>query len=298
MDATASHRLGLVLTGAAALAWSSAGVFTRLITADLATMLFWRGIFSGTTIFIVYLILEQRGALRKVLAMGLPGLGVAVLSAGGMISGIGAIRYGSVADAMVIYATVPFVTAGVAYLFIGERTTRSTIIASLIALAGVVIMLLGSDWGGSMTGKILAMGMTCCMAGFSVILRGHRDLPMLPAMALSAFLCASVCFSFADPLGVSTQNLLLCMAFGIFQNAAGLVFYTLGSRRIPAAEATLLAALEVPFTPLWVFLFMAETPGHWTLLGGGVVLAALFGHILGQFRRKDRTAESDFAPTL
>ena len=289
MNTPQNHRLGLILTGMAALSWSSAGVFTRLITADLATMLFWRGIFSGSAIFIVYLILERQGALRKVLTMGLPGLGVAVLSAAGMITGIGSIRYGSVADAMVIYATVPFVTAGIAYLFIGERTSRSTIVASLVALGGVVVMLLGSawagSWGGSMTGKILAALMTLCMAGFSVILRGHRDLPMLPAMALSAWLCSLVCFAFAEPLGISTLNLLLCIAFGIFQNAAGLVFYTLGSRRIPAAEATLLAALEVPFTPLWVFLFMGETPGLWTLVGGGIVLAALFGHILGGFRR-------------
>jgi drug/metabolite transporter (DMT)-like permease len=249
------------------------------------TMLFWRGLFSGSTILVVYLILEGRGALQRMATMGLPGLGVAVLSAAGMITGIGSIRFGSVADAMVIYATVPFVTAGIAYLFIGERTSRSTIIASLFALGGVVVMLLGSDWGGSMMGKLLAALMTLCMASFSVILRGHRDLPMLPAMALSAFLCSSITFWFADPLAISQQDWLLCIAFGVCQNAAGLVFYTLGSRRIPAAEATLLAALEVPFTPFWVWLFMAETPGLWTLAGGGIVLAALFGHILAEFWR-------------
>ena len=64
MNTPQNHRLGLILTGMAALSWSSAGVFTRLITADLATMLFWRGIFSGSAIFIVYLILERHGALR------------------------------------------------------------------------------------------------------------------------------------------------------------------------------------------------------------------------------------------
>jgi drug/metabolite transporter (DMT)-like permease len=37
------HRLGLILVACAALAWSSAGFFTRLIPNDLMTMLFWRG---------------------------------------------------------------------------------------------------------------------------------------------------------------------------------------------------------------------------------------------------------------
>jgi len=297
MNASASHRLGLVLTGLAALSWSSAGVFTRLISADLMTMLFWRGIFSGSAIFAIFLLMERGRAPREFLRMGLPGLAVAILSAAGMVTGIGSIRFGSVADAMVIYATVPFVTAGVAYLMIGERTSRSTIIASLVALAGVIVMLLGSDWGGSMTGKILAALMTLSMAGFSVIMRGNRDLPMLPAMALSAWLCSLFCLSWAQPQSISQTDLLLCTAFGTCQNAAGLIFYTFGTKRIPAAEATLLAALEVPFTPFWVWLFMSETPATMTLLGGLVVLAALFTHILGEFRRGGKSTEAEFAPT-
>lgn len=292
-----SHRLGLFLTGMAALSWSSAGVFTRLISADLMTMLFWRGLFSGTAIFLVFVLIEGRHAGREFFRMGWPGLVVAVLSAAGMITGIGSIRYGSVADAMVIYATVPFVTAGVAYVLIGERTSRSTIIASGVALAGVLVMLLGADWGGSMTGKGLAVLMTLSMAGFSVIMRGHRDLPMLPAMALSAWLCSAFCFSWAGPGNTPTAEILLCAAFGTCQNAAGLIFYTFGTKRIPAAEATLLAALEVPFTPFWVWLFMGETPAPMTLIGGGVVLVALFAHILTEFRRGGKSIAAEFAPT-
>ena len=186
-------------------------------------------------------------------------------------------------------------------LLIGERTSRSTIIASLVALAGVVVMLLGSaldgSWGGSLTGKVLAILMTLCMAIFSVIMRGHRDLPMLPAMALSAWLCSLFCLSWATPLQISQHDLLFCAAFGTCQNAAGLIFYTFGTKRIPAAEATLLAALEVPFTPFWVWLFMNETPATMTLVGGGIVLVALFSHILGEFRRGGKSTAAEFTPT-
>lgn len=73
---------------------------------------------------------------------------------------------------------------------------------------------------------------------------------------------------------------------------AGLALYTFGSMRAPAAEATLMAALEVPLTPLWVYLFLAETPGLQALLGGGAVLAALFGHILSEFRRNPASGEN------
>ena len=280
------HRTGLLLVAGAALAWSSSGLFVRNISADLMTMLFWRGIFSGTAVFVLFLAMEGGRSLAVLRALRWPTLAVALLSAAGMITGIGALRNTSVADAMVIYATVPFMTAALAYLVIGEKPSRSTLIGSTVALFGVGVMLWGAEMGGSLFGQFLAVLMTLSMAGFTTIMRRHRDVPMLPAMALSAWICSLACFWFADPLSISQHDLLLCIAFGVLQNAAGLALYTFGSRRVPAAEATLLAALEVPFTPLWVFLFLGEVPSLQTLLGGGIVLAALTMHILAEFRRR------------
>jgi uncharacterized membrane protein YjjP (DUF1212 family) len=57
------HRLGLMLVALAALCWSSAGFFTRLISTDLLTMLFWRGLFSGSAVFLVFFLIE-RGRAR------------------------------------------------------------------------------------------------------------------------------------------------------------------------------------------------------------------------------------------
>lgn len=290
------HRLGLIMVAGAALCWSSAGLFVRGISLDLMTMLMIRGLFSGLAVFTLHCILEGKFAVGDFRRMGWPGVGVALLSAMSMITGIGSIRFGAVADAMVIYATVPFVTAILAWLLIGERTTRSTIMASGVALIGVLVMLFGADWNGSMLGRGLAVLMTLGMAGFSIIMRRHRDLPMLPAMAASGWLVALIGFWFADFASITPMQFLLSMLFGFLQNAAGLAFYTLGTRRVGAAEATLLAALEVPLTPLWVWLFVNETPGAWTLAGGLVVLAALFTHIFGEFRRSGIATEKEFAP--
>lgn len=282
------HRLGLALVALAALSWSSAGIFTRLIGADLLTMLFWRGLASGTAVFTVFLLMERGRAFAILRSLRWPSLAVAALSSLSMITGIGSLRYGSVADAMVIYATVPFMTAGLAYLFLGEKPSRSTLVASAVALAGVIIMLAGGPWGGSAFGKFLAFFMAFGMAGFTTIMRQHREVPMLPAMAGSAWLTALFCSIFATTLHISSHDLVLTAMFGVLQNAAGLVFYTFGSRRIPAAEATLVAALEVPVTPLWVALFMNEIPAVYTMVGGAIVLSALLAHILGEFRRSGR----------
>ena len=234
--------------------------------------------------------MERGRSLAIIRSLRWPALAVALLSAAGMITGIGALKNTTVADAMVIYATVPFVTAALAFIVIGERPSRSTLIGSTVALLGVAVMLWGAEMGGSLFGQFLAVLMTFSMAGFTTIMRLHRNVPMLPAMAFSAWICSFACFWFADPLSISQQDLLLCIAFGIVQNAAGLALYTFGSKRVPAAEATLLAALEVPVTPLWVFVFLGEVPAPQTLLGGGIVLAALFMHILSEFRRRPSAA--------
>ena len=54
------------------------------------------------------------------------------------ISGyVAALMTTTVADVLVIYATLPFIAAGLAFLFIGERPSRRTMIAAGVALVGV-----------------------------------------------------------------------------------------------------------------------------------------------------------------
>ena len=293
--AQAQHRNGIIITALAPLAWSLSGLFTRAITTDLMPMLFWRGLFSGSAVFIAFFIIEHGQVWGQLKKLRWPALGVAVFSSMSMITGIGALRYGSVADAMVIYATVPFVTAAIAYVVIGEMPTRSTLIAAAVALLGVIITLGGQGLsGGAWFGKFLAVFMTLGMAGVSVLMRKYQGVPMLPAMGASAYFTSIFSFWFVQSFNVSMHDIVLIGLFGIVQNAAGLVLYTLGSRRIPAAEATLIAALEVPFTPLWVWLVMGETPPAATLLGGGVVLLALFGHIFSELRGVTKPALEGF----
>jgi drug/metabolite transporter (DMT)-like permease len=290
LDGPRQYRLGLVYGAISAMAWSSSGLFIRHISTDLMTMLFWRGLFSGTCVFLFFVYLERRrvpGILRH---MGWPSVWTMIFSAASMVTGIGSMYYTAIADAMVIYATVPFVTAAVAFVFIGERPSRSTLIASGVAMVGVLVMLTDSHGeSGGLFGKFLAGVMTLCVAAMATLMRKHRDVPMLPAMAGSAWLCSLITFWFAAPLTVAAVDLRLIILFAIVQNAMGLIFYTASTRRLPAADASLLTALEVPLTPLWVWLALNEVPSAGTLVGGPIVLAALFGHILYEVQR-NRTA--------
>jgi drug/metabolite transporter (DMT)-like permease len=280
-----TYRLGVTYVTLSAFLWSLSGLFMRSIEADLMTILFLRGIVSGTTVWLVFLAIERGRAPGIVRAMRWPTLMAAALSAASMMSGLGSLYYTSIADSMVIYATAPFLTAFLAFVFIGERPSRATIVASTVAFLGVLYMVTDSAGGGSLLGKGLAVIMALTVAGLAVVMRRHREVPMLPAMALSAWLCSLLTLPFASPLSAGSADLGLILAFGVVQNGLGLACYTFGAKRIPAVDASLLIALEVPLTPLWVWIFMDEVPSPATQIGGAVVLAALFGHIFAEMRR-------------
>ena len=210
-SAAAQHRVGLALVATAAFFWSTGGIFVRLISTDLMTMLFLRGLFSGSAVFIVYFLLEGKAGLFRLRHLRAPAFAVAALSAMSMISGIGSIRYTTVAEALIIYATVPFMTAALAFIVLREVPSRRTFIAGLVAFAGVAFMLKDASWDGSLFGKGLAVFMTLGMAGMTTIMRRNKDVPMLPAMALSAWLCSSITFWFAvTSVGQRTRPSPLC----------------------------------------------------------------------------------------
>lgn len=280
------YRLGALYVALSAFAWSLSGLFIRAVTTDLTTLLCVRGLISGTAVIAFFFYLEGARGFTILRSMGWPFVQITFFSAASMICGIGSMWYASVADAMVIYATTPFMTAGVAYLMIREVPSRSTIIAAAVALAGVLIMLTDRSGGtGSLFGKLLAFLMAVTVAFMATIMRQYKHMNMLPSMAASAWLCSLVTIWFASPLTIGAHNLGLIFAFAIVQNALGLILYTFGSHRIPAADASLLVSLEVPLTPLWVWLFMDETPSNATIMGGFVVAAALFSHIGVEMRR-------------
>lgn len=282
MPAGGSDRrwLGVVLTTASAVAYSTAGYFTRLIHLDVWTMLFWRGLFAG--LFIACFIAWQyrRATLARMRAIGGPGLLVAALSTLATIFFINAFRRTSVADVTVIYATAPFATAAIGWLWIGERERWTTLVASTAALLGVVIMVGGAVTEGHVVGDVLAFGMTLSMAVMMIVIRKHRDTPMVPAACLSAFLSALVVWPLAGPGNARPADMVSLALFGTTQFGLGLLLLTLGTRLISATESALISALEAPLAPVWVWLAFSEVPPRLTLIGGAIVMAAVSAHIL------------------
>ena len=279
MNPTTQYRLGLLLVTGSAIAWSTAGYFTRLIPQDNWTLLFWRGVFAGLGIFLFMLVKDGRGAWRQFGQLRGPGWLFAIVSGGGMVVYITALTLTTVAHVAIIYCVAPFIAAGLAFVVMGERPTWIAVGASLVALAGVVVMVGFTAGEGSIFGDLLALMMTIAMAVMMVISRRHRDIPILAAACLSAVLSAAAAWPFASHALPSTIEMVELALFGLVNSAVGIALFTLGARLIPAVETALIGALDAPLAPVWVWLAFGETPGRNTILGGILVMGAVLVNI-------------------
>jgi drug/metabolite transporter, DME family len=67
-----------------------------------------------------------------------------------------------------------------------------------------------------------------------------------------------------------------CILFlGVVQIALAYVFFTKALGLIPALEAALVNMVEPILNPVWVAVFLGETPGWLAVIGGAVVIGAL-----------------------
>lgn len=294
--AQSQHRTGIVLIVAAAVAWSTAPVFTRLLAFDSWTILFWRGLFGGGVIAAMLVLMQGRTGLRDLVGMGKTGWLVASLSTLGMVCFIPALQLTSVSNVAVIIATGPFVAAAMAWIWLGEAVHWRTLLASLVALCGVVIIVGDISASADIIGIGLACLMTFAIAAMTVVVRQHRNTPMVAAAALSNLLGSLVSIPFAHGItAVTATDLVVLALFGFFQVGLGLSLFVLGSRLLPSGQATLVATLETPLMPLWVWLAFQEIPGLRTLAGGALVMAAVIADIIGDIRSR-RQGERMQAP--
>jgi drug/metabolite transporter (DMT)-like permease len=274
------QRLGVAFVAGAAVAWSTAGYFSHLVQLGLFPTLFWRNVFGGT-FMLGYMLVSHRGAtLGAFRGLGWIGWLAACVNGGSMLFYLGALRHTSVTNVVVIYATAPFVAAGLAYAVYREHTSRATLATGVVALAGVAITVGGTPDATGLLGDLLAVGMVFSLSTFTIIARRHQDRSMIAAATASAWIGALVALPFCSTLrisGVQTGQLAL---FGVTSFGLGLILYSIGARHLPAARSALITALDTPLAPLWVWLAFGEQPAVASAIGGAIVLAAVVVNIL------------------
>ena len=280
---------GFLVVAAASILWSTAGLFTRAITLDLWTMVAWRSLFACVTLLVIAFARSGPSGFDP-RRLGLPGLVYVPIAAFSMVGYIAALRLTSVANVMTIFATMPFIAAGIGFLLLRERLSRDAAIASGVAFAGVAVMAGLSGRDGALAGNLLALAMTAGFAGAVVMARRWRDLDVTLATACASGLCAIGCGLLAAPGVPAPDQLLLLFLFSLATQSVSYLLYLTGGRHLRAAESGLISLLDVILAPLWVWIAFAERPGFPALLGGGVTLLAVICYMSRQLARRPRGA--------
>jgi drug/metabolite transporter (DMT)-like permease len=274
MDARGVRRRGQVYVALAAVAWSSAGVLQRELSVGTATQVAGRALFALLALFAFVALSEGGGVVRAFTSIGRAELAVAVCTAVASVSFIVALNHTTVANVLFLQAVAPIAAALIAWAALRESVSRKTGVAMAVALGGVGLMV-GGPGGAKGLGLALSVLMTLSFAFSVVITRHRRDISMAPAICLSQALVLVVVGPFAHPGTVDRTDLLLIVLLGVGQIGLGMAFLTMGARLIPAAEVALITLLEIVLGPLWVWLALSERPGTASLVGGGVVVAAV-----------------------
>lgn len=286
-----AQSVGIVLVASAAIAWSTAPLFVRWLPFDSFTILFWRGIFAGLAICVFLLVVQGRSAWHDLARINRGGWLFATFSALGMLLYIPSLQLTSVANVAIILTTAPFAAAALAWLWFREVPRVRTVVASTLAVLGVATAVGGASAVSDLNGILLSFVMMLAIAGMTVAARRYRDTPLIAAAALSNLLGSAASLPFArDLANVSTDHMVVLAMFGVLQVALGLTLFVLGSRHLPSAQAALIATLETPLMPFWIWVAFSEVPTGTQLIGGAVVLAAVLADTAGDLRTRERPA--------
>ena len=284
-----NYRSGVLLVLAAGICWSSMGLGIRHIeVANVWQILFFRSL-ALTPLLLLVLTFRARGnpfpiIQRAGLAGGVGGISLVFAFSGGIL----AIQATSVANAMFLFAAAPFFAAVLGWLVLKEHVRNATWISMIAALVGIVIMVWEGISIGRIIGNVAALISALGFAVFTISLRWKKLEDMLPTVFLAGLfaiiIAGALCQIKGYGLDVPKRDILIALALGVFQVGAGLILYTLGSKTVPSAELALLSMTEVVFGPFWVWLFLGETAGGYTLLGGMILLIAIASNALSSLR--------------
>jgi drug/metabolite transporter (DMT)-like permease len=287
---------GILLVAVSAATFGSLAIFGRFAYAaglDVSTLLFLR--FSFSALVMAGLLLARREKLPRgralALLIGMGGLGYV----GQSLCYLTAIQYASAGlVALLLYLYPTFVTL-LSAIFLKTRLTRLTLLALGLATLGTALT--ANPQGGQWTGILLAISAAAIYAVYIIV--GTGVMQTVSAFQSSAVIFTSAGVVFGALTAVqgphwptSAAGWAAVAGIVIVATVIPVVTFLAGLKRIGPTDASLLSTLEPFVTVLLAALLLNETLQPITLLGGGLILAAVLLLTRSPLRREGLPDES------
>lgn len=278
------HAFGMSVTALGVLVFVPDALLLRLIGGDMLAVAVWRGLMAGA-VFLIWTYGISK-ADRPTLRESLSGLCliVAILEGASMVLFCASIGHTSVSNALFIFATAPLIAAILSWIFLRELVPLQTFSAIAVSMFGVLIIASGSLGGPTLLGDGLAFLNACSVAGFYVALRKIGPRNMLPTIGIGYIIGAMAVMPFASFTAYTSAQTVYLVVNGAIILPLAIGLLSIGPRYLTAPEVSMFTILEVVLAPLLVWMVLGENPGPRSLLGGTLIIAAIFAHTLWRLR--------------
>jgi len=261
----------------AALLWSSGGIGIKAVPDSALKVAFYRSLFAANGL----LVLLGRDTWGRRRWKSTPGFLAAIVSyAACLTTFVVATKWTTAANAIFLqYAGAIWVLV-LSPIVLHEPMRRRDVIAIATALAGMALFFVGKFETRGMAGNAMALLSSIFFAALILALRREHDAAESSVTWGNVF-TAAVLFPFvANDLHLTMKSFLVLAGLGVFQIAMAYMLFVRGLKYVTATQASLTGMLEPVANPIWVLLFLGETPSLFAVTGGIVVLAAIGWHTL------------------
>ncbi|RUM05600.1 DMT family transporter [Rhizobium chutanense] len=284
-SALSDHRKGLLLTAIGGLALSMDIPLVRLGDGEIWSVL---GVRSAATVVATLIIL---GAMRlasgkwPILVPGRAGLIAGLLYGISSLTFVLSVFNTATANVVFIVAFNPMFAALLSWIFLKEKPQPATLIAMLFMILGVGLIVREGLASGHVFGDAMALLSALILAAAITIGRAsRREMGFVPLLA--AILPAALGLAQALPSGLAIAHPGWILFNGAIMMPVAFWCLATGPRYLSAPEVGMFYLLETVLAPIWVWLTFAETPATMTLVGGGILVAAIAAHSAWMVRRK------------
>ncbi|KJE35215.1 membrane protein [Thalassospira sp. HJ] len=262
----------------------------RLIEADDFTTAFWRLGFLTVALLLVAL---WHGAKRGegVWQSIVPGrfeMLTGLFYGGTCTLFMFSVRNTDAANTLIIIAATPLL-AGLIGVFIFKRGQPiRTWVASVVVFVALLGLFSAGFGGKNALGDMLALGAAICMAGYFNVLGAKPEVDAIKGMLFGAFIVTLVLLPGSAPFSPVGADWVWMLLLGFWVLPVSFLLIAHASRKIPAAEVSLIMLNEAIFGSFLVWVFVNEVPDEMTLISGTVVITTLVIHSLLGLRASKR----------
>jgi drug/metabolite transporter, DME family len=189
------------------------------------------------------------------------------------------------ANAIFLQSTAPLYLLLLGPLLLGEHFKRRDLVYLVVVALGMLGCFTGRPVATDTApdpalGNALAVACSITWA-FTLIALRYVERERLgagvgvSAAVLGNFFASVAAMPFAWPLPTASAGEWATIVYlGVCQIAVAYVFLTSAIRHLSALEVSLLLLIEPVLNPVWTWILRGEHPGTWTIVGGGIIVAA------------------------